>query len=41
VLFAAGDGPLAADPRRIPYRSVRRPIWPLDEATEPGLVDLS
>jgi hypothetical protein len=26
------------DYRRIPYTRINRPVWPLDEVTEPGLV---
>ena len=38
VLYVDSDGPLSRDYRRIAYTKVRRPIWPLDEATFPGLV---
>lgn len=30
IILATGGGPLETDFRRIPYRHVRRPIWPLD-----------
>jgi len=30
IVLASGGGVLEADFRRIPYRQVRRPIWPLD-----------
>lgn len=30
IVLASGGGPLETDFRRIPYRKVRRPIWPLD-----------
>ena len=30
IILASGGGPLEADFRRIPYRHVPRPIWPLD-----------
>ena len=30
TVLASGGGPLEADFRKIPYRRVRRPIWPLD-----------
>lgn len=30
VLLASGGGPLEADFRKIPYRKIRRPIWPID-----------
>jgi microcystin degradation protein MlrC len=38
VIYIDSDGPLSRDPRKIPYTKVQRPIWPLDEATSPGLV---
>ncbi|HEX4173120.1 MAG TPA: MlrC C-terminal domain-containing protein [Acetobacteraceae bacterium] len=38
VLYVDSDGPLTRDYRKIVYTKVRRPIWPLDEATYPGLV---
>jgi microcystin degradation protein MlrC len=38
VLYVASNGPLTRDYRKIVYTKVRRPIWPLDEATYPGLV---
>ena len=38
VIYVDADGPLSRDYRRIPYSRVQRPIWPLDEATQPGLV---
>lgn len=31
IVFASGGGPLETDFRRIPYRHIPRPIWPLDE----------
>jgi microcystin degradation protein MlrC len=31
IVLASGGGPLETDFRRIPYRHVPRPIWPLDE----------
>jgi microcystin degradation protein MlrC len=30
IILASGGGPLETDFRKIPYRHVRRPIWPLD-----------
>lgn len=30
IVLASGGGPLETDFRRIPYRHVRRPLWPLD-----------
>jgi microcystin degradation protein MlrC len=38
VIYVDADGPLSRDYRRIPYTKVRRPIWPLDERTDPGLI---
>ena len=38
VLYVDSDGPLSRDYRQIPYTKVRRPIWPLDEHTSPGLI---
>jgi microcystin degradation protein MlrC len=38
VIYIDSDGPLSRDYRKIPYTRVQRPIWPLDEKTEPGLV---
>ncbi len=38
VIYIDSDGPLARDYRKIPYTKVRRPVWPLDEGTKPGLV---
>ncbi len=38
VIYIDADGPLKRDYRRIPYTRVNRPIWPLDEATRPGLI---
>jgi microcystin degradation protein MlrC len=38
VIYIDSDGPLSRDYRRIPYSRVHRPIWPLDEATSPGLI---
>lgn len=38
VIYIDADGPLKRDYRRIPYTRVNRPIWPLDEATSPGLI---
>jgi len=32
IVLASGGGPLETDFRKIPYRYVRRPIWPLDPA---------
>jgi microcystin degradation protein MlrC len=38
VIYVDSDGPLSRDYRRIPYRKVQRPIWPLDEQVSPGLL---
>lgn len=38
VIYVDSDAPLTRDPRKIPYSKVKRPIWPLDEKTSPGLV---
>ncbi len=38
VIYVDSDGPLSRDYRLLPYTKVRRPIWPLDEQTSPGLV---
>lgn len=38
VIYIESGGPLIRDYRSIPYARVDRPIWPLDEATNPGLI---
>jgi len=38
VIYVDSDGPMIRDYRRIPYTRVNRPVWPLDEVAEPGLV---
>ena len=38
VLYIESDGPLSRDYRKIPYKKVQRPIWPLDEVTTPKLI---
>ena len=38
VIYVESDAPLARDYRKIPYTKVRRPIWPLDNDTQPGLI---
>lgn len=38
VIYIDSDAPLTRDYRKIPYRRVQRPIWPLDEHTSPGLI---
>jgi len=37
VIYVESDAPLARDYRKIAYTKVKRPIWPLDEITHPGL----
>lgn len=38
VIYIDSDGPLSRDYRKLPYTKVARPIWPLDEVTQPGLI---
>src|SRR5204863_152520 len=38
VLYAEGDGPLPQHYAKLPWKKVQRPIWPLDQATEPRLI---
>jgi hypothetical protein len=38
VIYVDSDAPLSRDYRRIDYKNVMRPIWPLDEETSPGLI---
>ena len=38
VIYVDSDAPLSRDYRKIAYTRVQRPIWPLDEKTEPGLI---
>jgi microcystin degradation protein MlrC len=38
VLYAESDGPLPRDYRKLPWRRVTRPIWPLDEDAQPRLI---
>ena len=38
VLYAEADGPLPRDYRKLPWKRILRPIWPLDAQTEPRLV---
>ena len=38
VIYVDSDGPLSRDYRKIPYKNVMRPIWPLDTETTPGLI---
>jgi microcystin degradation protein MlrC len=38
VLYCDSDGPIPRDHRKVPYTRIQRPIWPLDENAQPGLV---
>jgi microcystin degradation protein MlrC len=38
VLYVDSDAPLSRDYRKIDYKKVARPIWPLDAETSPGLI---
>jgi microcystin degradation protein MlrC len=38
VLYTDAGGAIRHDYRTIPFRKVQRPIWPLDEVTEPRLI---
>ena len=38
VIYIDSDAPLARDYRKIAFTRVQRPIWPLDEKTNPGLI---
>lgn len=38
VLYIESDAPLSRTFTKIPFTKVNRPIWPLDEATTPGLI---
>ena len=38
IVYGDGDGAQPRDVRRLPYRRVIRPIWPLDTGAEPGFV---
>jgi microcystin degradation protein MlrC len=38
VIYVDSDAPLSRDYRQIEYTKVIRPIWPLDEETQPGLI---
>jgi microcystin degradation protein MlrC len=38
VIYVESDGPLARDYRKMQYTKVKRPIWPLDADTQPGLI---
>lgn len=38
VIYVESDAPLARDYRKMVYTKVKRPIWPLDEETQSGLI---
>lgn len=38
VIYVDADGPITRDHRRIPYAKVERPVWPLDDNTNPRLI---
>ena len=38
VIYVDSDAPLSRDYRQFEYTKVIRPIWPLDEETQPGLI---
>lgn len=38
VIYVDSDAPLSRDYRQIEYTKVQRPIWPLDQNTQPGLI---
>lgn len=38
VIYVDSDGPLRRDYRTLPYERVQRPIWPLDQDTNPRLL---
>jgi microcystin degradation protein MlrC len=38
VIYIDADGPLKRDYSKIPYTKIARPIWPLDQETNPGLI---
>jgi hypothetical protein len=38
VIYVDSDGPIVRDYRRIPYTRINRPVWPLDEVAQPGLI---
>ncbi len=38
VIYVSSDGPLARDYHALRYTKLRRPIWPLDAETSPGLI---
>ena len=38
VLYAESDGPLPSDYRKLAWRKIQRPIWPLDAEVTPRLI---
>jgi len=38
ILYVDGDGPIPRDYRRILYRRIKRPLWPLDKDVEGRLI---
>jgi microcystin degradation protein MlrC len=38
VLYCDSGGPIPRDHRKVPYKRVQRPIWPLDDDVEPVLL---
>jgi microcystin degradation protein MlrC len=38
IIYAEGDGPLPRHYAKLPWKKVQRPIWPLDQVTEPKLI---
>ena len=38
ILYCDSGGPIPRDHRKVPYKRVQRPIWPLDENVEPVLL---
>lgn len=39
VIYCDAGGPIPRDHRKVPYTRVQRPIWPLDDAVTPVLLD--
>ncbi len=39
VIYCDAGGPIPRDHRKVPYTRVQRPIWPLDDAVAPVLLD--
>ena len=38
VIYATGNGPLTSNPKKLPYRHIQRPIWPLDKRAKGRLI---